>query len=154
MKHLLVKKYGPFLGLAVMAALVIGMAHLPSCQLSPEQQHTLRTLSVPASKILSKAAVSQGWVEPGDEITIQRGIAVVVSDADKETKLYQLAEIGLDRALHSGFMTVDDKVTVNTPTEVTITDGSTLPPDAQLTLPSIPPVELKNELLPPPPVQP
>lgn len=119
------KKFGPTLGIVVCAIAIVASLHLPSCSLTAEQQAQLRSISVPAAGILSKAAISQGWLEPGDEVTIQRGVAVVASEQSREVKLYQLAELGLDEALKKGLLTTSDAVTVDTPTQVTITTPGT-----------------------------
>lgn len=144
-------KFGPSLGIALCAIAIVAAAHLPSsCSLTPEQRQQLQAISVPASSILSKAAISQGWIQPGDEVTIQRGVAVVVSDDKTETKLFKLAELGLDHAIDSGLLDVTDKVTLETPTQVTITDQAVPVTSAKDILPSIAPGELSDKPLPSP----
>lgn len=144
-------KFGPSLGIALCAVAIVAAAHLPSsCSLTPEQRQQLQAISVPASKIISKAAISQGWIEPGDEVTIQRGLAVVVSDDKAETKIFKLAELGLDHAIDSGLLDLSDTVTLVTPTEVTITGGAVPVTSAKDILPAITPGELSDKPLPSP----
>lgn len=146
----LMNKLGPILGLLAFFGLIVALAtSSPSCSsLTPEQRQQIQALSVPAASILSRAAVSQGWVQPGDVITIQRGVAVVVSEDKKETKLFKLAELGLETALDRGLLNAGDTVTVETPSQVTITSPpeGTLTPASTQPLPAIKP----GELLPPP----
>jgi len=153
MKHLLVKKYGTLIGLAAFAAMLTFSMFIPSsCSLTPEQRQQLQAISVPAAGILSKAAVAQGWVAPGDEITIKRGVAVVMNNERTETKIFQLAELGLDHAIDRGLLTPADTVTVDTPTQLTITSpaNGVLTPAAAETLPVIAPGELLPKPSPPP----
>lgn len=132
------KKFGASIGLLAFFGICTAFVLTPSsCSLTPEQQQRLQSISVPAAGIISKAAVAQGWVQPGDEITIQRGIAVVTSADDGETKLFKLAEIGLDHALSKGLVSDDDTVKVDTPTQVTITS-----PPQQAPGPAIPPITI------------
>lgn len=148
MKNHLMNKLGPTLGLLAFFAVCIALITAPSsCSLTPEQRQQIQAISVPAAGILSKAAVSQGWVQPGDAITIQRGVAVVVSEDKKETKLFKLAELGLETALQRGLLNVNDTVTVETPTQITIT--SPPQPTAPATAPPAPDGPV-NPLLPAP----
>lgn len=148
MKQPLIQKLGASLGILAFLGICAAFVVAPSsCSLNPEQRQQLQAISVPAAGILSKAAVSQGWVEPGDEITIQRGVAVVVSDDKTEVKVMKLAELGLDTAISKGVLTTGDTVKVDTPTQVTITPPDHgLAPAATQSLPTIAP----GELLPPP----
>lgn len=140
MYHAMKRQFGALAAILICAAVILGSAYLPaSCTLTPEQQQRIHAISVPATAILSKAAVSQGWIRPGDEIIIQRGVAVVTSPGDAETKIFQLAEIGLDHAIRQGILGTDDQVKVDSASEVTITTAPP-PPEATLTLPPIQPV--------------
>lgn len=120
MKTVLMNKFGTTLGIVVCAIAIGVTTQLPSCSLTTEQRQKLQAISVPAAGIISKAAISQGWLQPGDEITMQRGVAVVFSPDDAETKIFKLAEIGIDRALEAGAVKPGDTITVDTPDQVTI----------------------------------
>jgi hypothetical protein len=138
MKKILMKKLGPYVGVSAFVAICAGFVLAPSsCSLTPDQQAKLHSISVPVAGIISKVAIDQGWVESGDEISIQRGIAVVTSGDDHETKLFKLAEIGLDHALNRGLVSDGDTIKVNTPTQITITSPpESLPaPDPAVTTP-------------------
>jgi hypothetical protein len=137
MKNLLMKKFGPYIGISAFVVICAAAALTPSsCSLTPDQQAKLRSISVPVAGIISKVALDQGWVQSGDEITFQRGIAVVTSTDDRETKLFKLPEIGLDHALNRGLVSDGDTIKVDTPTQITITSPPELPaPDPAVTSP-------------------
>lgn len=156
MKAMLTRKFGTFAGLAALALILVAAAYLPSsCQLKPEQQARLNAIAVPASSILSKVAIKEGWIEPGDEVVIQRGVAVVTSAESRDVKLFQLAELGLDAALKDGLLNEGDTVKLTTPTEATILtppfqEPLPLPPCDFIDAPSAPPPDGPlNPLLPP-----
>lgn len=155
MKHILMKKFGPALGITLFAIAIVSAASLPaSCSVLAPYREGLQALSVPASKVLSKAAVSQGWVKPGDEITVQRGLAVVVSDDAPAAKVFRLTEIYLEDALKSGVVNHQDTVTLITADQVEITKPAEapsspgLPPANTPALPAITPGELSAQPLP------
>ncbi|WP_146854426.1 hypothetical protein [Brevifollis gellanilyticus] len=78
MKDKLMEKFGPILGAAAFIAICAGYVMLPaSCSLNPEQQKRLQTIAVPVAGILSQAAVQRGWIESGDKILVQKGVAIV-----------------------------------------------------------------------------
>jgi len=134
MKHYLMKKFGPILGLVALAGVIAGFTFAPaSCSLNPQQQQRLQAIAVPASSIFSAVAVRQGWIEPGDKVTVQRSVAIVTSPDSAEVKLFALAELGLDEALKKGLLDTGDVVTVDTPTQVSITS-----PPQQAPGPAIP----------------
>lgn len=115
------KKFGTILGMLMLAALVVGYALLPaSCQLSPEQARRLQSITVPATSLGLAVAQSQGYVTPGDRITITQGVAIVTSDKTTEAKLYELAELGLKSALERGLIKDGNVITLDTPEKATI----------------------------------
>jgi hypothetical protein len=130
MKNLLMKRFGPLIGIALCFAAVLSFAFLPaSCQLTPEQAQRLQSISVPAASLGLTLAQSQGWIEPGDKITITRGVAVVTSRGDTQTKLFQLAELGMETALRRGLVNEGDVISLVTPSHASI---SAPPPPAPL----------------------
>ena len=124
------KKFGPLLGILALAAILIGFTMTPSScsSLTTEQQQRLQAISVPLASLGLAYAQSEGWIEPGDRITLTRGVAVVVSPSDTETKLFKLAEIGLDAALKRGLVNGGDVITVTSPSEVSIQSPSPFAP--------------------------
>ncbi|GEP46416.1 hypothetical protein [Brevifollis gellanilyticus] len=133
MKQHLLQLTGRSIGLIAIFILIIGYALLPaSCTLTPEQQQRLQAISVPVTSLLSTAAVQRGWIQPGDKILIQRGVAVVTSAEDSETKLYRLAEIGLEQAQRQGTVTEGDVIELKNASQATITH----PADVQESVPS------------------
>lgn len=132
-------KLGTSLGLLAFFGICTAFVITPSsCSLTPEQSQRIQALSVPATGILSAAAISQGWVQPGDVVTIQRGVAIVTSAGDGETKLFQLAELGLDHTMRQGLVNPGDTIKLDTASTVTIT-----------TAPEVPVNEPALQLLPP-----
>jgi hypothetical protein len=132
-KTYLMKKFGPILGLIALAGIVLGFTFAPSsCTMTPEQQKRLQAISVPAASILSTVAVSKGWIEPGDKITIQRGVAVVTSTDSTEAKLFALAELGITEALKNGLVEEGDVITLENTKTVSILAPST---EGPLTIP-------------------
>lgn len=122
MKHALLQLTGKSISLIAIGVLILGYAMIPaSCTLTQEQQQRLQAISVPVTSILSTAAVQRGWIQPGDKISIQRGVAIVTSAEDSETKLYRLAEIGLEHALRQGTVTEGDVIHLNSTREATLT---------------------------------
>lgn len=149
-------KFGTSLGILAMIGIVAGFTFAPSsCALKPDQQARLQAIAVPAAGILSEVAVRKGYIEPGDKITMQRGIAIVTSADDAETKLFNLAELGIQDALNKGLVSEGDTITVKSADVVTI-----LPPSNEGPLPipfgdligdpEITPDGPLNPLLPPP----
>lgn len=131
------KKFGPFLGILVLVGIVAGLTFTPSScsSLTPEQQQRLQSIAVPAAGILSHVAVQKGWIEPGDKITIQRGVAVVTSAQDPEAKLFALAELGITEALNKGLVSEGDVIMLKNEDVITITSP---PEPAQAPGPAIP----------------
>ena len=120
------KKFGPLLGLIALAGIVLGFTFAPSsCTMTPQQQQRLQAISVPAAGILSSVAVSKGWIEPGDKIIIQRGVAVVTSADSCEAKLFALAELGIAEALKNGLVDEGDVITLENTKTVSILAPST-----------------------------
>lgn len=133
MKDILMKKFGPLLGILACAALIIGYALLPaSCQLSPEQQKRLQSITVPVTSLGLAYAQSQGYVTPGDRITITQGVAIVTSDKTPEAKLFELTELGLKTALERGLIQNGNVITLDSPEKATIAPPETLPPNPLL----------------------
>jgi hypothetical protein len=130
MKHLLMKKFGPLLGIALLAATVLAFTMMPSScsSLTTEQQQRLQAISVPLASLGLGYAQSEGWIEPGDRITLTRGVAVVTSPADAETKLFKLAELGLESALNRGLVNGGDVITVTSPSQASIQSPSPFAP--------------------------
>jgi hypothetical protein len=127
------KKFGPLLGLIALAGIVLGFTFAPSsCTMTPQQQQRLQAISVPAAGILSSVAVSKGWIEPGDKIIIQRGVAVVTSADSSEAKLFALAELGIAEALKNGLVDEGDVITLENTKTVSILAPST---EGPLTIP-------------------
>jgi hypothetical protein len=118
MKHYLMQKYGALLGLLALASFVLAFTLAPtSCSsLTPEQQQRLQTITVPATALGLAYAQSQGYISPGDRITLTQGVAIVVSDKTPEAKLFDLAELGLKDAMANGLLCPGDVVTVGTDT--------------------------------------
>ena len=142
MYSILMKKFGALFALLALACLTIGLMLTPSsCSLTPEQSQRLQALSVPATGILSAAAISQGWVQPGDVVTIQRGVAIVTSPGDGEAKLFQLAELGLDHTMRQGLVNPGDTIKLDTPATVTITAAPEVPALNEPALQLLPPGE-------------
>lgn len=137
MKHYLMKKFGPILGLIALAGIVLGFTFAPSScsSLTPEQQQRLQAIAVPAASIGLTYAQSQGLIQPGDKITLTQGVAIVVSDKTSEAKLFELTELGLQHAVRTGLLQDGNVVTVQSTDQVSIAS----PPQAPL-----------NPLLPPP----
>ncbi len=134
MKDILMKKFGPLLGILILAVFVVGYALLPvSCQLSPEAQKRLQTITVPVTSLGLAYAQSQGYITPGDRITITQGVAIVTSDKTPEAKLFELTELGLKSAQESGLIKDGNVITLDSSEKATIA----------------PPSEPLNPLLPP-----
>ena len=126
MKTYLMQKSGPTLGLIALAVIVIGYTLIPtSCQLNPEQQKRLQAIAVPAAGIVSTVAIQKGWIAPGDDIVIQRGVAVVTSEGNSQTKLFALAELGIAEAMKKGLVSEGDVITLQSKEVVTILAPST-----------------------------
>lgn len=103
MKNLLMKKFSAPIAIALSMVIILGFMFAPvGCQLTPQQQQRLQAISVPVTALGLQWAKAEGVIEDGDRITIQRGVAVLVSPGDAETKIYQLAEIGLTDAVNRG----------------------------------------------------
>lgn len=97
------KKFSAPIAMLICMALILGFAFAPSsCTLTPQQQARLQAISVPVTALGLNYAKSRGLVSDGDVITLQRGVAVVVSADATETKLFKLAEIGLTDAVQRG----------------------------------------------------
>lgn len=156
MKTYLMKKFGPVLGLIALAGIVIGYTLLPSCgSLTAEQQKRLRAIAVPAAGIVSTVAIQKGWIAPGDDIVIQRGVAVVTSEGNPETKLFALAELGIAEAVKKGIVAEGDVITLQSKDVVTILAPSTegplpIPFGDLIGDPEPSPDTPLNPLLPPP----
>lgn len=137
-------KFGTTLGLIALAGIVAGFTLAPSScsSLTPEQQQRLQSIAVPAAGILSEIAVRKGYIEPGDKITIQRGVAVVTSADDPQAKIFSLVELGITDALNKGLVNEGDVITLKNKDVITIASPEPLP--------ATPPGELGNQLLPPP----
>ena len=122
MKHYLMKKFGPILGLIALAGIVLGFTFAPtSCSLTPEQQKRLNSIAVPAASLGLAYAQSQGLIQPGDRITLTQGVAIVVSNKTSEAKLYEIAELGLQHDVKTGLLSNGDVVTVHPANQITIT---------------------------------
>ena len=115
-------KFGTSLGILALIGIVAGFTFAPSScsSLTPDQQARLQAIAVPAAGIVSQVALHKGWIEPGDEITIQRGVAVVTSAGEPEAKLFALAELGIAEALKKGLVQEGDTITVKNADVVTI----------------------------------
>lgn len=123
------KKFGPFLGILALMGIIAGFTFAPaSCSLNPQQQQRLQAIAVPASSIFSTVAVSQGWIEPGDKVTVQRSVAIVTSPDSAEVKLFALTELGLNEALRKGLFNEGDTITVKTDDVVTLQKAPEEPP--------------------------
>jgi hypothetical protein len=122
MKTYLMKKFGPYLGLVALVGIIIGYTLLPtSCgSLTAEQQKRLQAITVPAASIGLTIAQQKGWIEPGDKVTLQRGIAIVTSPGDSETKIFELAELGLAHAMKDGVLSDGDVLKIENAKEVSI----------------------------------
>ena len=130
------KKFGPILGIIALAGIVLGFTFAPtSCSLTPEQQKRLQSIAVPAASLGLAYAQSQGYITPGDRITITQGVAVVVSDKTPEAKLFDLAELGLKEAMAKGLIENGNVITLTNDETASI---------------AAPPGEPVNPLLPPP----
>jgi hypothetical protein len=128
MKGILVKKFGTFLGLCAFIGIIIGYTFVPaSCQISPEQMKRLQAITVPATQLGLAVAQSQGYITPGDRITITQGVAIVTSDKTPEAKLFELTELGLKEALNKGLITNGSVITLDTPEKATIAPPDPLP---------------------------
>jgi hypothetical protein len=150
-------KFGTSLGILALIGIVAGFTFAPSScsSLTPDQQARLQAIAVPAAGILSEVAVRKGYIEPGDKITLQRGIAIVTSADDAETKLFNLAELGIQDALANGLVSEGDTITVKSEDVVTIltppTEGPLPIPFGDLIGdPEIKPDGPLSPLLPPP----
>lgn len=141
MKTYLMKRFGPYLGLLALVGIVTGYTLLPaSCgSLTPEQQKRLQAITVPAASIGLTIAQQKGWIEPGDKVTLQRGVAIVTSPGDSETKIFELAELGLAHAMENGVLSDGDVLKIESAKEVSILSQESGP---------------LNPLLPPPPLNP
>lgn len=142
MKHILMKKFGPYLGILALSGLVLGFAFAPSsCTLTPEQRERLRVISVPLTRLGLKLAAAEGWIEPGDKLVIKDGVAVLLSEDGTTEKVFKLAELGLDLAIKDGVLVEGDVITVESDKM------------ANVATPLIPPTSAKEPVLqlsPPP----
>lgn len=121
MKSILMKKFGPILGLVALMGIIIGFTFAPaSCSLTPEQAKRLQTITVPVTAIGLNLAQSRGLIEPGDKITLTQGVAIVVSDKQPDAKIFELAMLGLEHAVSSGLLGNGDVITVKDDKSATI----------------------------------
>lgn len=110
MKHILVKKFGPLLGIALCFAIILGSMLMPSaCQMSPEQ----RAVVIPL--LQTSAAIAEGahYLPPGSSVTIGKGLAVVTSPGSNEEKLMALKDLGIAEAVKSGTLKEGDALLVD-----------------------------------------
>lgn len=109
---MLMKRFGPFIGLLLFAVIILGAAHLPSScsSMTPAQQARLQAVAVPAASLGLHIAQSRGYIEPGDRVLIQRGVAVLTSGDDTEAKLFRLAELGIEHAMKQGVVKDGDLI--------------------------------------------
>lgn len=114
MKNYLMKKLSAPIAMLVGMAIILGFTFAPTgCQMTPQQQQRLQAITVPVTALGLQWAKAEGLIEDGDRITIQRGVAVLVSPGDAETKVFRLAEIGLTDAVNRGLFNEGQTVEID-----------------------------------------
>ena len=100
-----------------------------------------RALSTPQAQKVELAlvdlglhvAVGDGYLSPGDMVTIGNGVAVVTSGASTISKVSQLADLGLNRAVAKGIVKPGDAILIKDTTAIVtqaITPVAALSPPA------------------------
>lgn len=111
MKHTLMKTFGPYLGLAAFALVIIALAFAPAgCQSTPQQ----RALVISLAQVGVSYAEHTGHLAPGTTVTISKGAAILTDETTTtEQKLTSLKDIAITEALARGDLKEGDKLIVD-----------------------------------------
>ena len=110
MKSILVKKFGPLLGIVLCAVAILSVLVMPQgCQMSPDQRAVVIPLTTTALTLAERA----NYLPPGSSVTIGHGVAILTSEETQKQKLVKLADLGLAEAVKSGDLKPGDALLVN-----------------------------------------
>ena len=111
MKHHLMNKFGPILGILLLCVIVAGSAFLPSSCLSPQAQARFERV-LPVVVPLTQAAITwadrTGNLPPGSSVTINQGLAVISSNGAASEKIVQLKTLGIESEVKRGVLKEGD----------------------------------------------
>lgn len=97
----------------------------------------LKDNAVPLAELGLAAAAAKGVIKPGDAVLISEGIALIASDADKQTKIIALKDLGAQAAVEAGKLSPGDKVLIDKASAIIV--PAVVPPDGKAVLPALQP---------------